>query len=99
VAEGREAGDVNAHALGDDTAGLPLLSPQATTPALFLPRFRRHRPDVIVGHVQEIVAWLRAVAVETVVGMMHHQKGGVPSQAQSVTLEASRRESPTLLRV
>ncbi len=123
-----------AHVRGDDTALPPLVSPQAMTPALFLPWFRRHRPDVIVGHVQEIVAWLRAagvrvpadtgffnlnltertgpcagldlqprrlgaVAVETVVGMMHRQERGVPAQAQTVTLEASWNEGPTLRRV
>lgn len=112
----------------------PLVTPRTLTPEVFLPWFRRHRPDVIVGHVQEIVTWLRAagalvpaeigffnlnltertgpcagldlqpqqlgaVAVETVVGMMHRQERGVPAQAQTVTLEASWNEGPTLRRV
>ncbi|MBC7369882.1 MAG: hypothetical protein H7343_24215 [Undibacterium sp.] len=112
----------------------PLVTPQALTPEIFIPWFHQHRPDVVVGHVQEIVTWLRgagvrvptepgffnlnltertgpcvgldlqpqqlgAVAVETVVGMMHRQERGVPDRAQSITLEASWHDGPTLRRV
>jgi len=122
-----------AHFLKDGRGLPPLVSPQALTSETFLPWFRRHRPDVIVGHVQEIVAWLRAdgvrvpaetgffnlnlterigpcagldlqpqrlgaVAVETLVGMLHRQERGVPVQAQSVMIEASWQEGPTLRR-
>ena len=120
-----------AHFRGAEGALPPLVSPQAMTPEIFLPWFHRERPDVIVGHVQAIVDWLRAaavpvpaaagffnlnltertgpcagldlqprrlgaVAVETVVGMMHRQERGVPTQAQTVTLEALWNEGPTL---
>ncbi len=120
-----------AHFLGADGTLPPLVSAGALSADLFLPWFRRHRPDVVVGHVQEIVSWLSAagvrvpadvgflnlnltertgpcagldlqpqrlgaVAVETVVAMLHRQERDVPAQAQSVTLEALWREGPTL---
>lgn len=122
-----------AHFLGAAEMLPPLVSAGVLTPQIFLPWFRRHRPDLVVGHVQEIVTWLGtagvrvpgevgffnlnltertgpcagldlqpkrlgAVAVETVVAMLHRQERGVPVQAQSVMLEASWHEGPTLRR-
>jgi LacI family transcriptional regulator len=92
---------------------------------------KRHQPDVIVGHVQAIVDWLRsagvripadvgffnlnmtertgpcagfelgprrlaAVAVETVVAMLHRQEFGPPPFPQAIMLEAEWIEGPTL---
>jgi LacI family transcriptional regulator len=118
----------------DSAEGLPpLVVPQELTREVFLEWFHRHRPEVVVGHVQEIVAWLQgagvrvpqdtgffnlnltertgpcagldlqpqrlgAIAVETVVAMLHRQERGVPAQAQSVTLEGLWNEGPTLRR-
>jgi LacI family transcriptional regulator len=39
-----------------------LIEPQLTR-ARFLAWFRDHRPDVIVGHVQEMIEWLAAIRV------------------------------------
>lgn len=109
----------------------PLVVPRELTRPVFMQWFEAHRPDVVVGHVQEIIGWLGeagvrvpadtgffnlnltertgpcagldlqpqrlgAIAVETVVGMMHRQERGVPAQAQSVTLEGRWTEGPTL---
>ena len=107
-----------------------LIGPKITRDA-FLVWYERHGPDVIVGHVQELVGWLRetgvrvpedvgffnlnlteriapcagldlgprrlgAVAVETVVAMLHRQERGVPDFAQTITLEANWADGPTL---
>jgi LacI family transcriptional regulator len=108
----------------------PLLLPQMTRGEL-LRWYRRHQPDVILGHVQEIVDWLEqdgadvpedvgffnlnltertgpcagfdlgprrlaAVAVETVVAMLHRQEHGVPAFPQTIMLEAEWIDGPTL---
>ncbi len=101
------------------------------TEADFVTWFQAHRPDVVVGHVQEIVGWLGAlglrvpadvgffnlnlteriapcagldlaprrlgaIAVESVVAMLHRQERGVPAYPQSITLEATWVDGPTL---
>jgi LacI family transcriptional regulator len=93
--------------------------------------FQRHRPDVVVGHVQDMVAWLEnqgvkvpgevgffnlnltertgpcagldlaprrlgAIAVESVVAMLHRQERGIPEYPQTVTLEAAWVDGPSL---
>ncbi len=107
-----------------------LLAPQVTQ-ASFVAWFQTHRPDVVVGHVQEMVSWLGAlgvrvpkdvgfcnlnltertgpcagldlaprrlgaIAVESVVAMLHRQERGVPLYPQSITLEATWVDGPTL---
>ena len=109
---------------------VPLIS-AGLTKETFLPWFREQRPDLIIGHVQALTAWLAeegvrvpedvgfvnlnlteksgpcagldlqprrlgAVAVETVVGMLHRRERGVPEQPQTITLEATWCEGPTL---
>jgi LacI family transcriptional regulator len=108
----------------------PLIEPQIARPT-FLGWYRRHRPDVIVGHVQAMVDWLGAmdvrvpadtgflnlnhtertapcagldlsprrlgaVAVESVVAMLHREERGVPRHPQTITLEAAWVDGPTL---
>lgn len=107
-----------------------LLAPQVTR-ASFLAWFQQHHPDVVIGHVQDMVSWLGtldvrvpedvgffnlnltertgpcagldlsprrlgAIAVESVVAMLHRQERGVPAYPQSITLEATWVEGPTL---
>jgi LacI family transcriptional regulator len=92
---------------------------------------RATRPDVILGHADEIPRWLGemkrrvpedvgfvnlnlteaarpcagldlgparlgAVAIETVVAMLHRRESGVPEQPQAIALEARWCEGPTL---
>ena len=110
---------------------VPVLIAAEISRASVLAWFERHRPDVVVGHVQEIVEWLRgagyavpadvgffnlnltertapcagldlsprrlgAVAIETVVAMLHRQERGIPGSGQTITLEAIWSEGPTL---
>jgi LacI family transcriptional regulator len=113
--------------------GIPaLIEPQIARDS-FLSWFQHHRPDLILGHLQIMVEWLReigvrvpddtgffnlnvtertapcagldleprrlgAAAVETVVAMLHRQERGVPPYPQTITLEASWIEGPTLRR-
>lgn len=112
-------------------AGTPALILPELTRGEFLAWFQRYRPDLIVGHVQVMVDWLRetgvgvpddvgffnlnltertgpcagldleprrlgGAAVETVVAMLHRQERGVPAYPQTITLEASWVEGPTL---
>lgn len=107
-----------------------LVTPQVTQ-ASFVTWFQTHRPDIVVGHVQDLVGWLRAlglgvpkdvgffnlnltertgpcagldlaprrlgaIAVETVVAMLHRHERGVPPYPQSITLEATWEDGPTL---
>lgn len=111
--------------------GLPALIVPRLERGEFLKWFRAGRPDVIVGHVDEMVDWLRgararvpervgffnlnlagcprpcagldlgperlgAVAVETVVAMLHRREMGVPAAPQTVTLEGRWVEGPTV---
>jgi len=111
--------------------GIPgLIEPQLTRSA-FLSWFRHYKPDLVVGHFQPMVDWLReikvrvpedvgyfnlnvtertapcagldleprrlgAAAIETVVAMLHRQERGVPAFPQTITLEATWVEGPTL---
>lgn len=115
--------------------GIPaLIEPKQLDRARFLSWFRHYRPDLVVGHVQEMVKWLAddgvrvpqdvgffnlnvtertgpcagldlepsrlgAAAVETVVAMLHRQERGVPAHPQTITLEATWVEGPTLRKV
>ena len=109
----------------------PTLIVPDLTPGEFQAWYKRHEPEVIVGHLQTIVDWLRdlgrrvpadvgffnlnmteriapcagldleprrlgAAAVETVVAMLHRQERGVPLYPNTITLEASWIEGPTL---
>lgn len=113
-----------------DSGVAALIAPELTR-AGFLAWYRKHKPDLIVGHFQIVVEWLREIkvrvpedvgffnlnltectgpcagldlqprslggaAVETVVAMMHRQERGVPSSPQTITLEASWVEGPTI---
>ncbi len=112
---------------------LPLLLTPQLRRQEFLAWWRTHRPDAIVGHAQQMVAWLQedgvrvpeevgffnlnltertgpcagldleprrlgALAVETVVGMLHRQERGVPARPHTLNLEASWVDGPTLRR-
>lgn len=107
-----------------------LIRPKITRDA-FLAWQEKHGPDVVVGHVQELVGWLRetgvrvpedvgffnlnlteriapcagldlgprrlgAVAIETVVAMLHRQERDIPDFPQTITLEANWSDGPTL---
>jgi len=111
--------------------GIPALIEPALTRERFLAWFREYRPDLVVGHQQIMVDWLReagvrvpedvgffnlnvtertgpcagldlqprplgAAAVETVVAMLLRQERGVPASPQTITLEASWVEGPTI---
>ena len=112
--------------------GIPaLIEPKQLDRARFLSWFRHYQPDLVVGHVQEMVKWLvadgvrvpadvgffnlnvtertspcagldlepsrlGAAAVETVVAMLHRQERGVPAYPQTITLEATWVDGPTL---
>jgi DNA-binding LacI/PurR family transcriptional regulator len=117
----------------DASALPPLLAPRLTRDS-FLTWHRRHRPDVIIGHVQAIVDWLTesgcavpdqtgflnlnltertapcagldlgprrlgAVAIETVVAMLHRYERGIPASPQTISLGAAWSEGPTLRRL
>lgn len=110
---------------------VPPLDQPSITRRSFLSWFRRHRPDVVVGHQTAMVDWLNdaglrvpqdvgflnlnvtessrpcagldleprrlgAAAVEAVVAMLHRQERGVPAYPQTITLEATWVEGPTL---
>ena len=112
-------------------SGTPALIAPEFTREEFVAWFRRHQPDLIVGHQQVMVDWLREIhvrvpddvsffnlnvtertapcaglnleprrlggaAVETVVAMLHRQERGVPMYPQTILLEASWVEGPTL---
>lgn len=112
-------------------SGIPALIESQLERAQFLSWYRHYQPDLIVGHVQDMVKWLRAdgvrvpadvsffnlnvtertspcagldlepqrlgaAAVETVVAMLHRQERGVPAFPQTITLEATWVEGPTL---
>lgn len=114
----------------DGSALPPLLAPQLNQTD-FLAWHRRHRPDVVIGHVQGVVDWLEesgctvpdqtgflnlnltertapcagldlgprrlgAVAIETVVAMLHRHERGIPASPQTISLEALWSEGPTL---
>lgn len=113
------------------TSGIPALILNTLTREKFLAWFRKHRPDLIVGHQQLMIDWLQesgvrvpedvgffnlnvteriapcagldlqprplgAAAVETVVAMLLRQERGVPTSPQTITLEASWVEGPTI---
>jgi len=42
---------------------IPLCSPRVMTQDVFLPWYQRHRPDLVVGHVDQAVHWLRQAGV------------------------------------
>jgi LacI family transcriptional regulator len=111
--------------------GIPaLIEPQLTREG-FLSWYRHYRPDLIVGHQQLMVDWLRSInvpvpenvgffnlnitertslcagldlgprrlgatAVETVVAMLQRHERGVPEFPQTITLEASWCDGPTV---
>jgi DNA-binding LacI/PurR family transcriptional regulator len=121
-----------AHPGGDAGGrGVPALVGPEVTPERVLRWVRRHRPDVIVGHVQAMVRWLSeagmrvpedvgflnlnlaertepcagldlgprrlgAAAIETVVAMLHRRERGVPDYPQTIMLEATWVDGPTL---
>ncbi|QYM77793.1 LacI family DNA-binding transcriptional regulator [Horticoccus luteus] len=42
---------------------LPVLMADHMNPATFMDWYRRHRPDLIIGHVDQVLGWLRAAGV------------------------------------
>jgi LacI family transcriptional regulator len=114
-------------------SGIPALIEPHVARGSFLSWFQHYRPDVIVGHVQTMVDWLKeidvrvpedtaffnlnvtertapcagldlaprrlgAAAIEAVVAMLHRQERGVPDFPQTITLEATWVDGPTLRR-
>lgn len=59
----------------------PLITPQITREA-FLDWYRRHRPGVVVGHVQAVVGWLRGIGV------------AVPAETGFFNLNLTERTAP-----
>lgn len=47
----------------DGIASVPVLVADEMTPAAFLAWHRAHRPDLVIGHVDKAVAWLRSAGV------------------------------------
>ncbi len=113
------------------TGNVPVLVCPQITEDTFGTWFDRHCPDVVVGHVQDMITWLGnrgvnvpgdvgffnlnltectgpcagldlaprrlgAIAVESVVAMLHRQERGIPEYPQTITLEAAWVDGPSL---
>jgi LacI family transcriptional regulator len=114
-----------------EASAVPAFVAPQITEAGFETWFKRYRPDVVVGHVQDMIAWLEnhgvkvpadagffnlnltertgpcggldlaprrlgAIAVESVVAMLHRQERGIPEYPQTITLEAAWVDGPSL---